>query len=499
LLMIQRHGTNRRNGSGAAWRPISVASFLLIGSLGALPASAAHSAGAMRVSSPVLVTGKNPLPAYLSPGYCGSDSAHQDWEEETAIAVNPGNPSVMATAWIQDWADAIAIGYSTDGGHSWTTALPPTTQCTGGIAGDNSDEDEGLAFGPSSGASAGSPHQTLYLVSTPDMEQGLGSQAIVNVSTDGGATWSSPATLDSVVNPPLSDPLLIDVGGVATAPSVPGRAYAIWNKGDVNVNTRTQYVSRTDDGGMTWSSPMPIQTPGQVVLNGGLHVLSDGSLVDVYCQVAATGSFGSGAGPTTLKATRSFDEGAHWTAPVTITVVGSQNVSPVSSAAAPDGTVYVGWTQLSADGSHFSEMYARSRDGGRTWQKPGVIATEPGPPESTGGGGETAALLLLPPILSVAPDGTVGAAFYDHRNAPSGTNPLATTDYWFRYSTDRGGSWTEWHVAGPFDQSSVPEGGFIGDYQGLSSMPGGLALAYVLATPLAATPPTDVYFSTATR
>jgi hypothetical protein len=88
-------------------------------------------------------------------------------------------------------------------------------------------------------------------------------------------------------------------------------------------------------------------------------------------------------------------------------------------------------------------------------------------------------------------------AFYDHRRAPPGTDPLKTTDYWLRSSHTGGASWKEQHVASPFDQITAPNS-FIGDYWGVAAIPGGFGLSYILAQPAAATPPTDVFFSTAT-
>src|SRR5437016_14566265 len=43
------------------------------------------------VRTPVVVSGNTPLPRFGEPGACGSDTDHQDWENEPALAINPKN------------------------------------------------------------------------------------------------------------------------------------------------------------------------------------------------------------------------------------------------------------------------------------------------------------------------------------------------------------------------------------------------------------------------
>jgi hypothetical protein len=45
------------------------------------------------------------------------------------------------------------------------------------------------------------------------------------------------------------------------------------------------------------------------------------------------------------------------------------------------------------------------------------------------------------------------------------------TDHWIVHSHDGGASWTENHVAGPFDMRTAPDAGgyFLGDYEGLGT------------------------------
>jgi len=72
--------------------------------------------------------------------------------------------------------------------------------------------------------------------------------------------------------------------------------------------------------------------------------------------------------------------------------------------------------------------------------------------------------------VHVAADGTVGVGYYDFRNNTADPATL-WTDYWFVHSHDDGQTWSETHVAGPFDIESAPvsRGYFLGDYEGLTS------------------------------
>jgi hypothetical protein len=176
-------------------------------------------------------------------------------------------------------------------------------------------------------------------------------------------------------------------------------------------------------------------------------------------------------------------------------------------------------------------MFCKSTDGGVSWSAPAMAGpSEPGLQEigvtysftdPTTMQTTYCSVISAGPSLAVAADGTVGVAFYDHRNDP-GNNPPQVTEYWFRYSRDGGETWQELtdHLAGPFDQTTAPSQdgrrhddrkngpGFLGDYQGIAQVAGGFAIVFTLAKPLSGanfalgpctyTPkcaPTDVFFT----
>lgn len=160
-------------------------------------------------------------------------------------------------------------------------------------------------------------------------------------------------------------------------------------------------------------------------------------------------------------------------------------------ATAPDGTIYVAWQRVGAGGASFSLAYSASRDGGKTWSNPKSIG-----PAILGQPSEGHNNILAEPALSVLADGTVGIAFYDHRDNDITNLIPRRTDYRLRTMDASGTYLGQRHLAGPFDRSTAPDfkgrrstepffaGGFIGDRQGMVPTESGFALSVVLASPL---------------
>jgi BNR repeat protein len=451
-------------------------------------------------TSPRSVTGTTPLPRFGQPGACGSDLEHQDWESEPALAVNPADERNLVTAWIQDWNDAISIGTSTDAGKSWTTTVPKTAACTWpeGAPSEyrnldytlNSAGDPWIAIGPAPSGSRGIAYLSS-LVMASDNSHFL---AVAHHSEDGGRTWSDPVIVDKVATP-----LLFDMTNIAADPRRPGVAYMTYDEGDLAGLSRAEYVVRTTDGGITWSDPVAIPVAGALPVHGQLSVLQDGSVVDVFGTLPPEPGAGLGTivGPTTLFATRSVDGGEHWSAPVLIAVADPTRMINAGVATASDGTLHVGWARTDANGMFFQLLLATSTDGGRTWSNPRAVGA---PIAGRPGAGDQRNITSAPSV-SVNADGTIAVAFYDHRRDADVTDTTQFTDRWVRTSSDGGATWSDTPVAGPFDQSSAPQGGGIGDSQGIAPVRGGFAMTFTLARPLGganfnlASPPTDIFFS----
>jgi hypothetical protein len=128
-----------------------------------------------------------------------------------------------------------------------------------------------------------------------------------------------------------------------------------------------------------------------------------------------------------------------------------------SVAVGADGTLYAVWHLMDESTSSSQIQFVKSVDGGLTWSAKAPVAVE-----------TTQAFL---PTVAVSPAGTVGVTYFDHRNDVPGDQEL-TTDLWFRHSHDGGATWSETHLAGPFDLRPAPSpgggGGPLGDYFGLA-------------------------------
>src|SRR3954453_10415036 len=115
-----------------------------------------------------------------------------DTQAEPSIAVNPANPLNVVAAYQEgrraNGGDA-TNGYATsfDGGATWTSGELPklTTQITPKGVFERA-SDAVVAFGPDNTVYANS------LIFDQDTSNGLRSGMAVNVSKDGGKTWSDP-------------------------------------------------------------------------------------------------------------------------------------------------------------------------------------------------------------------------------------------------------------------------------------------------------------------
>src|SRR3989442_859066 len=169
-----------------------------------------------------------------------------------------------------------------------------------------------------------------------------------------GTSWS-------VLPTQMLDNRQDDYESVAADPTKAGHAYLIWTNYPLTMGPPKQnqiLFSKTTNGGRSFSLPTPIHRAprGSLDVDSRLVVLSDGSLLVVFAQIAPS-TLTSGTGPFALYATRSSDQGKVWSAPVMIrTGSYSDVVDPTtgidyvpyccsfSLAAGPNGSAHVAWT-----------------------------------------------------------------------------------------------------------------------------------------------------------
>jgi hypothetical protein len=397
-------------------------------------------------------------------------------EYEPHIAVNPVHRRNLIAVYSQDNQVNTVVSTSRDGGRHWTQVpVPGLSGCTEGTAVGGGDPR--VSIGPDGIAYASS------LVTEPSNTSGV----LVNTSTDGGLSWSAPVAVDQ--NQPV-----VDFPVVVADPRLPRTAYITWTRQLVLLT-----FSRTTDGGATWTPPamIPVE-PDPVAMTGPgggqIRVLPDGTLVDVFTQIHA-----GPAGPTGVWVVRSQNQGDSWSSPIrvveedipanVVTDPDSGNgigrgvsYEPVSVAVGTDGTLYVAWHLITSTVSS-QILFVKSVDGGLTWTDPSQVAGE-----------ATQAFL---PTVAASPAGTVGVTYFDFRNDVLGDAEL-TTDLWFRHSHDGGATWSETHLAGPFDLRPVPSPGLypLGDYFGLVPIRrNGFGAAWIQTIPPQGQGTTDAFFA----
>jgi Repeat of unknown function (DUF5648) len=424
--------------------------------------------------------------------------AYRGAEVEPQIAIDPRDPSHLIGVWQQDrWSDGgargLRTGYSFDAGLTWTIAQAAFTHCTGGNAANGGDypraSDPWVSIG-----SDGIAYQIAIAFNGATFAPGSSSAVVASRSTDGGRTWSTSSAL--ILD---GSTMFNDKESITADPSLAATAYATWDRLEQNGHG-VSYFSRTTNGGVTWEDPRAIYDPGNrnQTLNNQIVVVpaagGNGTLLDFFTEFdVGQNNFITHH----LALVRSTDHGETWSAPVNVSDLravgtfdpqdGTRALRDAANlgafASGPGGTLVAVWQDARfSGGARDGIAFSRSTDGGSTWSAPVQINRVPA----------TQALL---PAVTIAADGTIGVLYYDMRNDTADAATLLL-DVWLATSDD-GTTWTERHVAGPFNFNYAPiaEGGlFVGDYQGLASANGEFA-AFFVQTNGDLTNRTDVFAS----
>jgi hypothetical protein len=223
---------------------------------------------------------------------------------------------------------ACAIGFatSTNNGASWTPGLlPGITKWTASPGSNDRATDASVAYDAAHGAWLVS---SLTLVEAGGVH---GNAVVTSRSTNGGGTWSLPATTATGGD---LDKNWIVCDNTATSPFY-GHCYTEW---DDHGNGNRVQMSTSTDGGQHWSAA---SSNGTGVIGGQPVVRPDGTVIVPT----------DNANETAIGAFNSTNGGASWSATTTIatirhhTVAGSLREGPLPSAEIDGaGTVYVAWT-----------------------------------------------------------------------------------------------------------------------------------------------------------
>jgi len=468
------HEESRRETTVPAFRMIVVAV------AATLCTGATVLAADYRPSAPLDVSAGLSLAGCIAGASADFTSAYSGAEVEPQVAVNPLNPLEMIGASQQDrWPDGGARGLTSwishDGGKSWSK-LPdvPWSACQGGPARFGRVTDPWVSYDAAGNA---------YFIGQPidSADLGLSAVSITTFDRQTGA-WRAPQILIEDVG---TRGVFNDKISVTGDPTRPGYASATWLRGDYpNGGRQSQnadlhsfafrglpMISRTTDGGRTWSKAEPIRQSNAYFQGNQIAVLPDGTLLNT----AAILFRGSGVQPNTngvfMAVMRSTDAGRTWSAPIkvaplqTIETYNPDDGSPLRVGDyLPDiavdmksGATYVVWSDAQG-GAVNHVVLSRSTDGGRHWSSPVPVGNP--------------AVESFNHAVTVTDSGSVAVLYYDIRNNTSADG--LPTDVWLTHSDDGGHTFgAESHLYGPFDFTIAPEsaerGPFIGDYVGLEN------------------------------
>ncbi|MCK4773525.1 MAG: glycosyl hydrolase, partial [Candidatus Krumholzibacteria bacterium] len=366
--------------------------------------------------------------------------------EEIVITINPANPLNLAIG-----ANIDYYYYSLDGGQTWTEGRLSSTL---GVFGDPCvvfDADGNLYYS--------------HLSNPPSPGTWL-DRIVVQKSTDGGATWSDGVGVGH--NPPKQQDkewMAVDLTDSAFRNTI----YMAWTEFDSldshNPADSTHIVlSRSTDGGSSWSTPIQISDEGGTARDD--HTTVEG----VVPAIGPNGEvYTSWAANSLIYFDKSIDGGATFGKDVIVTTqpggwiidipgIFRCNGWPVTACDVSNspyrGHIYVSWSDQ-RNGSDDTDVFLiKSTDGGATWHSRVRVNDD------------TRAAHQFFPWMTVDPvTGRIYFVFYDRRRTTGNA-----TDVYVAVSKDGGANFDNFMVS---DSSFTPtDTVFFGDYIGIAARDG---------------------------
>ena len=391
---------------------------------------------------------------------------------EVSIAINPKNPDNMIAASFQTARPpkprAGSHHYVTfDGGRTWTTVSTPNPKNL--VQGDDvlTFSNDGIAY------HVHLSFDGIRLARPVRAENGM----IVNVSKDGGNTWTEGTPAINHVNTviPFEDKpgLIVDN---APGSRFKGQVYLAWTRFDVYGSSdpehRSQiYFTRSTDQGQTFSMPFRISDTGGDCLD------SDNTVEGAVPAVGPNGEiYVVWAGPLGLVFDKSTDGGltfgkdkaigdipGGWDFGIEgLSRANGMPVTGVDLSNGPNkGTLYVNW--IDARNGDPDVFVMSSRNGGDTWTPPVRVNDD----ALKNGKAQFFTWMAIDPA-----DGSVNVIFYDRRDG-KGTQTGLT----LARSVDGGRTFVNHRIEMPL--FNVNERVFFGDYSSVSAVGGRVVPAFM--------------------
>ncbi|MEA2684121.1 MAG: hypothetical protein QOK05_2449 [Chloroflexota bacterium] len=432
-----------------------------------------------------------PAPTALHP-----EVIQPDTQIEPSIAIDPANSRHVVAGFQEGRVDGggdMTNGFATsfDAGQTWTYGEVPCLtytvhtdpRCPTGGAFDRA-SDAVIAFGPDN---------TVYynsLIFNDETGQALRSAITVNVSKDGGLTWSLPVTFQDDNIGGLNDKNWIVVDNSDAAGHHKGRVYVVWDRVAPVVYN---YCDADCDVLTNWV-PTMLPINGLQGIGAQPMVLNDGSLGVMYTTQAGSPLSLPGEQPEFSPGTTQIVFAlaplagtTPWPSPLLFTTVNIPVASdrasatryqrasdglPTSAIDPVTGDVYIGWEDARGRSDNVNGIvFTKSSNGGLTWSPVTPIPVNDGPD-----------LNHYNVMLGMGADSTLHLAYLQRQEGADRTGFLPTIDAYHQQSGNGGTTWTA-----PLKISSQPaearygafsrNGLFQGDYNQLAS---GGAFTYIV-------------------
>jgi hypothetical protein len=359
----------------------------------------------------VLLSGVARAQIWVSSPALLNTNGNADAEDDEYPQVATDGAGTWVALWVVDWGLSVFVARSTDNAASWTAPVLL-----------NSTSDAGYAWWPQLATDGAGTWVAMWAGETF-----WGLNVFVTRSTDNGASWTTPALLNTNGTADLGH----DMRPQVTTDRA-GNWVAVWTREIVTFNGAVDwdwnvFVVRSTDNGASWTAPALLDAKSgdlpQVATDGA------GNWVAVWISIeqldGATGS------DTDIFVARSTDNGASWTAPALLNTNGTTDTGEdLFPQVTTDGAgnwvaVWVSGEDLNGTaGTDWDIFVARSTDNGASWTAPALLNAN----GTTDTGDDI--------VTQVATDGAGNwiAAF--------GSENGASVDIFVARSTDNGASWT---------------------------------------------------------
>jgi hypothetical protein len=430
-----------------------------------------------------------------------------DTQVEPSIAVNPANPKNAVATFqelrVDSGGDA-GNGFATtlDGGKTWVHGyLPGLTRYTGGTF--DRASDAVVTFGADP---AQRGHYLVYINSLV-FNDGSGptgdatkSGMAINISKDGGKTWSNAIILEQDGLGGLNDKNWIVADNGRGAGHTTGRVYVVWDRispmvytyCDAHCDKLSNWANDAENNGAFYVyDPEPgIGSIPLVLPNGDLGVVFQGDFggsPSVGQQPTDQPEFAVGggqlqyavafgAGSTPFPAPLAFQPVPNGVAANRGSAVHEQRAGTLPAAAVDPktGRVYVAWEDARFRADGLNDIVVTSSTDGVTWSKVKRVNT----------GSLTNHVDHWNAMIDVSPDGTVNVGYRTRLEKPGDPTARSATglsryiDTYFQRSTDHGAHWTA-----PLKVNRVRtdvgyaaysrRGAFLGDYNQVAAASNG--------------------------